>query len=190
MKKVLSIALLLVGMMASAQEGLPTKEDGTFEKKVVVRVDSVDAQTIYDRAMMAISSWSSGKTENSMDYHDRNAGILIYKGVEPMGFKNVFLGDGWERYINYSLKVHCKDGRAQVTVSVPTIFFVYNKNGMRRNFTIEQLNQAVKEAKSKKKERGEAILQNIDEFSSSLLHAMELALQKQSGNVMDDDDDF
>jgi hypothetical protein len=89
--------------------------------------------------------------------------------------------------MNYTLKVRCKDGKAQVTMTVPTLLFVYNKNGVKRTYTTAQMNVAVMSEKGKKKERGEAILTEIKSYSESMVMAMKNELMKKG---MVDDDDF
>ena len=190
MKKVfLSLVMLITGMTVSAQE-ITLTDNGAYEKKIVVQVDSIKSSILYGRAMEALSDWTgaSGKAQAGIDYNDRDAAIVIYKGHEYIGFKNVFLGDGWERYADFILKVKCKDGRAQVTVTIPTITFVHNKNGMKRTYTVSEILKAVDESKGKKKERGIAMLDDIKELIESLSIAMSNRLK--SANSVDDDDDF
>lgn len=188
-KEFLSLVMLIIGMTVSAQE-ITLTDNGAYEKKVVVHVDSIKASVLYGRAMEALSDWTgaSGKAQAGIDYNDRDAAIVIYKGHEYIGFKNVFLGDGWERYADFILKVKCKDGRAQVTVTIPTITFVHNKNGMKRTFTISEILKAVDESKGKKKERGIAMLDDIKGLIESLSTAMSNRLK--SANSVDDEEDF
>lgn len=189
MKKVLfTVFVLMTGLVANAQD-LLINEKGAYEKKTVVLVDSTKAGILYDRAMEALSDWTgaSGKAQAGLDYHDRDAGTVIYKGHEYIGFKNVFLGDGWERYADFTLKIRCKDGRAQVTVTIPTITFVYTKNGMKRNYTAAEVTKAVEESKGKKKERGIVLLGDIKELVETLSTAMSDRLKKACAS---DDDDF
>lgn len=189
MKKVLlSLMMLMAGMTINAQE-IELNDKGAYEKKMVVYVDSIKATVLYDRAMVALSDWTgaSGKAQAGLDYHDRDAGTVIYKGHEYIGFKNVFLGDGWERYADFTIKVRCKDGRAQITTSIPTITFVYNKNGMKRNFTAADVIKAVEEAKGKKKERGIALLADMKELIENISSAMSDRL-KNAGDSGGDDD--
>ena len=189
MKKVLlSMLMLMAGMTINAQE-IVLNDKGAYEKKVVVYVDSTKATTLYDRAMVALSDWTgaSGKAQAGLDFHDRDAGTVIFKGHEYIGFKNVFLGDGWERYADFTIKVRCKDGRAQITTSIPTITFRYNKNGMKRNFTAADVTKAVEDAKGKKKECGTALLADIKELIETISNAMSERL-KNTGDFGDDED--
>lgn len=188
MKKVLMIVMMVAVAMTAAAQGLPVKDDGSYEVKEVVMTDSVTAQELYDRAMTALSEMANGNAERNMDYHDRDAATLVFKGVQALGFKNVFLGEGWQRYMNYQLKVRCKDGRAQVTVTVPKLTFVYTKDGNTRTFDIAQMNAAVAASKGKRRERGEVILEAIKAYSDALMRAMKNALTKSGGAA--DDDDF
>ena len=187
MKRVLSISFMLIAMNIVYAQSIPLTTDGAFEVKEVVDVDGVGAQQLYDRAMMALSRWTTSKSENNLDYHDRDAGILILKGLEYMGFKNTFMGAGWERYINYSLTVRCKDGRAQVTIVIPNIVFIYNTNGIKRILTIEELKQLVDQSKKKRKERGQAILSEIQIMALNFCLNMVNALKNTGSSNFDDD---
>lgn len=188
MKKVMMIVMMAAVVMMATAQGLPVKDDGSYEVKEVVLTDSVTAQELYERAMTALSEMANGNAERNMDYHDRDAATLVFKGVQALGFKNVFLGEGWQRYMNYQLKVRCKDGKAQVTVTVPKLTFIYTKNGNTREFTVAQMNAAVVASKGKKRERGEVILEAIKAYSDALMKAMRNALTKSGGAA--DDDDF
>lgn len=187
MKKVLIIllAMVLQQMEVHAQQ-LELTAGGAYEKKEVVTVDSVKAGVLFARAMEALSDWAGpdGKAKAGIDFQDKDAGVVAYKGIYSLGFKNVFLGDGWERYANFILKVRCKDGRAQVTVTVPTVTFRYNKNGMTREFTTAQLYDSVLKSKGNRRERGDVIMKDLKDVADGLAAAMIERLKLQA------DDDF
>ena len=186
MKKVLLLFALNACFNVNAQD-IELTETGAYEKKEVVVVDSTKAIILFERAMIALSDWTGpdGKAKAGIDYQEKETGTVIYKGVFSLGFKNVFLGDGWNRYADFVLKVRCKDGRAQVTVTVPQITAVYNRNGTKSSASTAQWVQAVKEAKGKKHERGIALLNDLTSTVDGLAAAMANRLKK--GN---DDDDF
>ena len=155
MKKGLLLFMLIACINANAQD-IELTETGAYEKKEVVVVDSAKAIILFERAMIALSDWSGpdGKAKADIDYQEKETGTVIYKGRYSLGFKNTFLGDGWNRYAEFLLKVRCKDGRAQVTVTVPTVTAIYNRNGMTRTNSIKVLLDAVKQSKGAKRERG------------------------------------
>ncbi len=191
MKKVLSIvALLLIGMMVSAQD-VPDidsvaniiKEKGVYEQKRVVTVDGASASTLYRRAMEALSEWTGpeGRSKAGLDYCDKEEGIVTYKGVCYNGNKKV-LTTTTEIYTDFVLKVRCKDGRAQVTVTVPSMFLIL-PNGEKRSWSMHEVLNQMEEAKKKKgKKKDDQV--SMREIVATLLSNMETALQKN------DDDDF
>ena len=188
MKKRLFIGLLgLIGLMGEVLAQDIELTGTAYEKKEVVTVDSVTAGDLYVRAMEALSDWKGpdGKAEAGLDFHDKDAGVVNYKGKFSLGFKNTLLGDGWSRYANFTLKVKCKDGKAQVTCNVPTITAVYSRNGIKREATVAQLVEQIKKSKGAKGERGEKFLDDLKETTGMLVDAMVNRLKNGSG-----DDDF
>lgn len=191
MKKVLSIiALLLVGMMASAQD-LPdmdsviaiVKEKGVYEQKHVVTVDGASASKLYSRAMEALSDWTGpeGRSKAGLDYCDKEEGIVTYKGVCYNGSRKVLTATT-DIYTDFVLKVRCKDGRAQVTVTVPSMYIIL-PNGDKRTYSIRDVVSQIEESKKKKgKKKDDQV--SMREVVAILLNSMETALQKA------DDDDF
>jgi len=190
MKKVfLFLALLLATMTAGAQD-IELTPDGAYEKKDVVTVDSVSADVLYDRAMIALTDWTGpdGKAKAGIDYQNQETHTIIYKGMFSLGFKNTFLGDGWHRYANFTLKVRCKDGRAQVTLTVGTMTAIYNRGNIERSWTIGEIKEAVKKSKGAKRERGEMLLTDIVETADGIMAAMGSKLKAADDGG--DDDDF
>lgn len=124
----LSLVMFMVGMAIYAQ-GSPLT-NGIYEKKVVVTVDSVKASTLYVRALEALSDWagSNAKSEMGIDVQDKDEALVVYKGNVYLGFEyySKFAGGGFDMYIDMTIKVKCKDGKAQVTASVPSLTFISN----------------------------------------------------------------
>ena len=117
MKKIMmTMLLLLAGLAVSAQVTLT--ESGVFEKKEVVVVEGVTAAELYNRAIEALSDWAGaeGRSKYGIDSQDKEAGMIIYKGKDYLGFRK-FAIYGWYIYTDFMLKIRCKDGRAQVTVT-------------------------------------------------------------------------
>lgn len=189
MKRVfLLFALVLAGLTVGAQD-IQLTPDGAYERKEVVAVDSVSAAVLYDRAMMALSDWTGpdGKAKAGIDYQNQETHTVIYKGTFSLGFKNIFLGDGWHRYANFTLKVRCKDGRAQVTVTVGTMTGIYNRGNVERSWTVLEIQESVLKSKGAKRERGEILLADIVETADGIMAAMGAKLKAADGG---DDDDF
>ena len=185
MKKIFLLLVLFTCINANAQD-IELTESGAYEKKVVVVVDSAKAIVLFERAMIALSDWTGpdGKAKAGIDYQEKETGTVIYKGFFSLGFKNVFLGDGWNRVANFTMKVRCKDGRAQVTLSVPSVTFTYNRNGMQRQYTISELIEYVNGLKGKKHARGVVFLEDLTYTADILVAAMKACL---SGANSEDD---
>ena len=187
-KALLTFALLLATMTAGAQD-IELTPDGAYERKDIVKVDSVSAATLYDRAMMALTDWTGpdGKTKAGIDYQNQETHTVVYKGTFYLGFKGTLLGAGWNRYGNFTLKVRCKDGRAQVTITVGEITGIYNRDNIERSWTVEEIQKAAMKSKGAKRERGETLLTDIVETADGIMAAMGAKLKAADGGG---DDDF
>ena len=125
MKKVLAtMALLLIGLAASAQGEM---KNGVWENKRVVEVQGASTATLYTRALEALSdlAGSEGKSKIGIDMQDKEEGLVVYKGEYYLGRGKASLSpmQGWDTWANFTLKIRCKEGRAQVSVSVPSLTF-------------------------------------------------------------------
>lgn len=129
MKKVLSIAImLLVAMTTSAQEYSLT--NGAYDNNVVGQYEGVDAGTLYVRALEALSDWAGSQNQSNVniDVQDKEQGLVIYKGSLYVGYHKFNYLAGWNVYADFTLKIKCKDGRAQVSCHVPSATFVWSGN--------------------------------------------------------------
>ena len=126
-----------VAMTATAQVELT---NGVYEKKTVVTADSVKAGTLYVRALEALSDFagSQGKSKIGVDVHDKDEGLVVYKGRYYMGYCKANMLYGWDTFADFTLKVRCKDGRAQLSVTVPSMTFVWDANGNTHSFAISE----------------------------------------------------
>lgn len=187
MKNLLLTTMVLFALNANAQQ-IELTASGAYEVKKVIEVPNSTGAQLYGRAMETLSDWTGpdGNAKANIDYHDKEAGTVIYKGAYDLGFKNVFLGEGWKRYGEFTLKIRCKDGKAQITMSTPTMLFYYTKNGMQRRWTVKEVVDEVNNCKGKRRERGEAILANMVSYTSSVIDAMAIRLSQ----AQVDDDDF
>ena len=127
-KLLLSLVMLIAGMAINAQDNPLT--NGIYEKKVVVTADSVKASTLYVRALEALSDWagSNAKSKMGIDVQDKDEALVVYKGNVHLGFEyySKFAGAGWDFYIDMTIKVKCKDGKAQITATVPSLTYISN----------------------------------------------------------------
>jgi hypothetical protein len=188
MRKLLfTFALLAYTMMAGAQAYDLTVQ-GAYEKTVVVQADSsATASVLFDRAMTALSDWTGpdGKSRAGVDYQNQETHTIIYKGTYSLGFKNTFLGDGWHRMANFTLRVRCKDGRAQLMISVPTMTGIYNRGNIERQWTVGEVAEAVSKTSGNRQERGKQLMADIIETADGILNAMAERLKQK-----DADEDF
>lgn len=195
MKKILLVVFMLAATVISVNAQVPdvdsaiiiVKEKGVYEQKRVVYVDNTKASTLYRRAMEALSDWTGtdGRSRAGLDYCDKDEGIVTYKGVFYNGYRKLILGATLPFYTDFTLKVRCKDGRAQVTVMVPTMHTVLD-TGEKKMWTVREIVDAqekiTEKAKEKAKKKTNAI--SMREVVNILLENMEGALRQEK------DEDF
>ena len=188
MRKVFLFFALMLAILTVGAQDIQLTPDGAYERKEVVTVDSASAAVLYDRAMIALTDWTGpdGKAKAGIDYQNQETHTVIYKGTFSLGFKNVFLGDGWHRYANFTLKVRCKDGRTQVTVTVGSVTGIYSRGNFERSWTVEEVQKAVNKSKGAKRDRGKMLLADIVETADGIMAAMGVKLK--AADVGDDDD--
>lgn len=99
------------------------KQNSCYKTQSIVNVPDADAQTLYKRSLEALSDWAGpeGNAQTHIDYSDKESATVIYKGICPLGFEPYLLA-GWYFYADFTLKIRCKDGRAQTTFTVSNIF--------------------------------------------------------------------
>ena len=173
-------------MMAAAQEISMedaiqmVKETGALEMKRVVEVEGASKNTLYRKAMEALSDWTGaeGRSKAGIDYSDKEEGIVNYKGAFYQGSKKV-ITSSIDYYTDFTMKIRCKDGKAQVTVTVPSGYAIMT-DGRKRSWTMRD---AIAKSKGKKETKIEGVL-NVREVVPLLVTAMEQALTAH------DDDDF
>ena len=180
MKKVLlSLMMLMVGMTINAQDISLTPE-GTYEVKKVITVDNVSAATLYDRAVMALSDWTgaSGKASAGLDVHERDAGLVVYKGHEYMWTKKQ-RRITYDVFADFTLKVRCKDGKAQITSTIHSMTAANKVFNLREAIQISSKDNDNEERKREIKER----VEKVKSIADVLLDAM-------SSRLKVDNDDF
>lgn len=193
MKKVIfTLLVMMAGLIVNAQvpdidsAAIIIKEKGVYEQKRVVIVDGAKASTLYRRAMEALSDWTGteGRSKAGLDYCDKDEGIVTYKGEFYNGYRQLTFGQ-LPFYTDFTMKIRCKDGRAQVTVIVPTMHAIL-ANGQTRTWTMREVIEQNEKASSRKVEKAKKKMHGLStrEIVELLLTEMEAALKKDS------DDDF
>lgn len=119
-------ALVLFEMTASAQARIT--ETGIYEYKEVFTAEGVPAHTLYVRALEALSDWagSQQRSKANVDVQDKDEGLVVYKGQIYLGFKKANLLCGWDGFADFTMKTKCKDGRIQITITVPSLSFYWS----------------------------------------------------------------
>lgn len=115
----MTIALAASVMMASAQGSIV---NGAYENKEVREYPGVSAETLYIRALEALSDWAGTQSKSSIniDVQDKEEGLVVYKGQMYLGTSH-----SWNAFADFTLKIRCKDGKAQLSCHVPTLTIAY-----------------------------------------------------------------
>ena len=192
MKRLLFFFLMCLPMMAGAQvltieeATAIVKEKGVLEQKSVVIVDGVSKNTLYRRAMEALSDWTGpeGRSKAGIDYSDKEEGIVTYKGVYYNGYRKLMLSS-LPFYTDFTLKVRCKDGKAQIAVTVPSMHTILD-DGSKKVWSMREIVESQDNINPKKLEKAKKKTNAISarEIVYILLQNMESALKKA------EDDDF
>ena len=192
MKRLLFFFLMCLPMMAGAQvltieeATAIVKEKGVLEQKSVVIVDGVNKNTLYRRAMEALSDWTGpeGRSKAGIDYSDKEEGIVTYKGVYYNGYRKLMLSS-LPFYTDFTLKVRCKDGKAQIAVTVPSMHTILD-DGSKKVWSMREIVESQDNINPKKLEKAKKKTNAISarEIVYILLQSMESALKKA------EDDDF
>ena len=192
MKRLLFFFLMCLPMMAGAQVLTIEEataiviEKGVLEQKSVVIVDGVNKNTLYRRAMEALSDWTGpeGRSKAGIDYSDKEEGIVTYKGVYYNGYRKLMLSS-LPFYTDFTLKVRCKDGKAQIAVTVPSMHTILD-DGSKKVWSMREIVESQDNINPKKLEKAKKKTNAISarEIVYILLQSMESALKKA------EDDDF
>lgn len=127
MRKLLFL-LSFICLTANAQTTL--NESGVYELKIVEEYDSTKASTLYEWSLMALSDvvGAREKSKTNIDVAEKDAGTIVYKGELYLGFRKVNFMCGYETCANFTLKVRCKDGKIQYTITVPSLTMYWSCN--------------------------------------------------------------
>ena len=107
-------ALLLVGCETIAD--LPPEER---KVQMVHEVPMADKATLYVRALEWVSS-SFRSSKAVIDMQDKDAGIIVAKGIIPNGAHDAF---GVRYDVRITIKLEIKDGRYRATYDTFTMIF-------------------------------------------------------------------
>jgi hypothetical protein len=173
MKKVLFLLIAMALQQTGLAQDIELNNQGAYERKEVVTVDGSTSGVLFGRAMEALSDWTGpdGRSKVGIDYQDKDAGTVIYKGEYFIDYKRGVLVTA-----NFTLKVRCKDGRAQVAVTIPSMTAKAGKLGMEKSVSIADV-------KAKPKRGAYKYLPQISEIADTLIASM-----RNSLSVKDDDD--
>ena len=186
MKKLMMMLMMLSAVLTASGQGELT--NGVYEKKVVVMADSVNAGTLYVRALEALSdlAGSQGKSKIGIDVQDKDEGLIVYKGMYYLGYAKANMLYGWDTFADFTLKVRCKDGKAQITVTVPTMSYTWDGDGHNtRTFPITEFLPVYKyKGDYKIKKAAQLYAPKVAETFDLVLGALEKRIKKGA------DDDF
>lgn len=176
-RKIIILAAIVAFVVSARSQGIELTPEGTYEVKKVTEIDGVNAQTLYDRAVVALSDWTSasGKASAGLDIHDRDAGIIVYKGHEYMWTKKQRRQE-YDVFADFSLKVRCKDGKAQITSTI------HSMTAAGRVFNLLdaiQVSQKEKDSDERKHEISDR-LKAVKSIADALLMEMEKRLKNDA----------
>ena len=124
MKKTLFITTFIMMCMVTVAQNV-TLTNGAYDKVIVERYDSITAPNLYVRALETLSDWAGTqkKSKIGIDVQDKENGLVVFKGQVYIGFHKSNMLAGWNVYADCTIKIRCKDGRAQLSCHVPTMTF-------------------------------------------------------------------
>ena len=126
-------------------------------------IDSVKANELYNRAIRVLSAWNgpNGLNSGGIDVDDRETATVIYNGSMSVGFEETVYGEGWNRWIEFRLKIRCKDGYAQITSTLIQLVGQYSRRAVVRTFSMQDLKSMVEGLRGKKREQGVEFIRKI-----------------------------
>lgn len=188
------VVLLLAGLTASAQvqdgdHPIGEVKNGVWEAKRVVAVEGASASALYLRALEALSDWAGSQEQSKIgiDVQDKEEGIVVYKGEYYLGAAKANLAPlaSWAGWANFTLKVRCKDGRAHVSVSVPSITFRFSAQPTEVTAPIDQF---LPEYKYKTKYTNKRAAKELSPQVPSIFAGVVKLMCERLANGSDDDD--
>ena len=184
MKRIVTITIaLMMAIAVSAQ--ITLTEGGVYEQKEVINVENAEAQTLYLRALEALSDWTGteGRSQFGIDHQDKESATVIFKGKDYLGARKFGGLYYWYIYTDFTLKVRCKDGRAQVSVTVPSMYAEFQAGNAKGSIPMRDI---VPEYKYKGNMNcKKAILQYVVEVPASVSRIIALMKNRLHQDVED-----
>lgn len=130
MRKVIFCLLMIITSSLSSNAQTTLNDMGVYEFKSVVLYDSLNYQKLFEQSRVALSdiAGSNTNTKIGVDVMDKQAGTIIYKGEYYLGFHRVNMLCGYEVTADFTLKMQCKDNKAQYTIIVPSLHLYWSCN--------------------------------------------------------------
>lgn len=99
------------------------KIDGVWTYKDVAYFEGVSANELYVRALEGLSELvgSESKAKFNIDVQDKEAALVIFKGTMDSGIANSTKKYAFHLIAELTVRIKCKDGRAQITITTPTM---------------------------------------------------------------------
>ncbi len=179
MKKVLLLPMLLIVSLAVNAQGITLNENGEYEKVIVEQFEGISAQTLYLNTLEALSDWDRDNKLSylNIDVKDKDVAMIISQGNVFLGWdKLAGTGSGWEIFATLSLKVRCKDGKAQFSVVVPSMRFKFDGEGGHADMSFPLTD--VKAGKKPKRLRIKDAFTYIDDIPQAIDNMLEYVKQK------------
>ena len=184
MRKVLLTMLMLLAVLTVSAQ-ITLTDGSVYEQKEVVNVDNVSAQTLYLRALEALSDWTGteGRSKFGIDHQDKESATVIFKGKDYLGSRKFGGLYYWYIFTDFTLKVRCKDGRAQISVTVPSMTAEFQVNNVSGSIPLREI---VPEYKYKGNLNcKKAVLQYVVDVPASVSRIIELMKNKLNQEVDD-----
>ena len=124
MKKIITIIICLITtVISNAQEY--TLTNGAYDNKTIEQYESISTEALYVKALEVLSDWSGSQKQSkiNIDVQDKEQGLIIYKGSLYLGFYKTNILAGWNVYADFTIKIKCKDEKAQISCHIPTLTF-------------------------------------------------------------------
>lgn len=135
---------LCTGVIAqeTAQQSNEPKmnSEKVLEYKEVFQVEGMSAEQIFINLHQMLSEWSYDKnSKNSIDFEDKESGVIMCKLDAHLGFQKANMLYGWDLYALCNISIKIKDGRYQVTVKVPSVRYKWSAGGIADDTAIDEL---------------------------------------------------
>ena len=184
MRKVLITMLMLLAVLTVSAQ-ITLTDGSVYEQKEVVNVDNVSAKTLYLRALEALSDWTGteGRSKFGIDHQDKESATVIFKGKDYLGSRKFGGLYYWYIFSDFTLKVRCKDGRAQISVTAPSMTAEFQVNNVSGSIPLREI---VPEYKYKGNLNcKKAVLQYVVDVPASVSRIIELMKNKLNQEVDD-----